>query len=477
MKSQIKNIILYLILYCTLCCLFSCKKLVDIPPPVSTITTSQVFATDDQAESAMAGIYYGMINSVNPSPFCGGVTINAGMSADEFICFNGTDETSLQFQNNTLLSTNGNVTQIWNNAYSTLYGCNAVIEGLQSTKTVDDSTKTELTGEAEFIRAFANFYLVNLFGDPTLVTTINYQDTRLLKNSTSAVIYSNIVADLKDASSKLAIDFSAGHGQRIVPNKWAAIALLARVYLYLGDWQDAETLSASVINNSALFSLSPLTGPSEVFSINSTETIWQLQQSNENGPSFNATPEGYVLIPSDSTSQPQYVYLTQNLLSAFEKGDMRRFAWVDSTNYLGIKYYYPYKYKVGISQQTVGGPYTEYYMVLRLAEQYLIRAEAEAHLGDVGNAANDLDIIRNRAGLTNTTASGQTELLAAIAHENQIEFFAEWGHRWLDLKRTGEALTVLKLLKPKLTLNGLIYPIPPGDISADPNLRQNPGYQ
>jgi hypothetical protein len=472
MKIQIKNIVFYLSLTSILCGV-SCKKLVQVPPPINSITTSEVFSTDGQATSAMAGIYYNMINA-GYNAFSGEMTIYPGASADELDFFSN-DAGNIQFQDNTLLNGNYTVLGLWVTSYSTIYACNSVIEGLESTTTVDDSTKSELTAEAEFIRAYANFYLVNLFGDPALVTTINYQKTELSPNSNSAAVYALIVSDLKDAISKLAADYSAGKGQRIVPNKWAAVGLLARVYLYMGDWSDAGKQATNVINNTGLYSLSPLSGTSEVFSVNSSEAIWQLQQSNATN-TYNAVPEGYYIIPGTSTSEPLSIYLTTSLLNAFEKGDQRRLTWVDSTNYYGVTYYYPYKYKISNVQATYNGSYTQYYMMLRLSEQYLIRAEAEARLNDLANATNDLNAIRNRAGLPNTTAVDQSSLLAAIAHENQIEFFAEWGHRWLDLKRTGLAISVLKPLKPKLTPDGLLYPIPFSEITADPNLKQNPGY-
>jgi starch-binding outer membrane protein, SusD/RagB family len=476
MKKHMNNIIYYLLIGCVVFSV-SCKKAVEIPPPINTITSTQVFATDQQATSAMAGIYLGMIDqSSGLGPFNSQITIWAGASADEFLLFDpGATNFNLQFQNNTLLSTNYTILgSLWAPAYSTIYGCNSMIADLQSSKTVDDSTKSELTGEAEFVRAFANFYLTNLFGDPPLVTSINYQKTSLLPNSNSATIYNAIVSDLKDAISKLHQDYSAGKGQKVVPNKWAASALLARTYLFLNDWTNAQKQATAVINT-GLYSLSPLGGTSQVFSPNSSEAIWQLQQVNADYNFGNATPEGYTLLPYNDTS-PLYVYLTTNFLSAIETGDQRQVSWVGKTNYLGTDYYYPNKYKIGPGNQTLNGPYSEYYMVLRLAEQYLIRAEAEARLGDLADAANDLNMIRNRAGLPNVTASGQTDLLAAIAHENQIEFFAEWGHRWFDLKRTGQATTVLAPLKPKWKSTSVLYPIPFNELQTNPNLKQNPGY-
>jgi hypothetical protein len=117
-------------------------------------------------------------------------------------------------------------------------------------------------------------------------------------------------------------------------------------------------------------------------------------------------------------------------------------------------------------------------MVLRLAEQYLIRAEAHAQQKNVSGAADDLNKLRTRAGLSNTTAATQDDLLAAVAHERQTELFAEWGHRWFDLKRTGKAEEVLSTITTKQpwSNNKLVYPIPSMDVINDPSLKQNDGY-
>ena len=453
----------------------NCKKLITIPPPVGSITTSQVFSSDNQAQSAMTGIYYNMINNQNFSRY--GMSIFGGMSADELLIFNKTQTPYVQFQENDLTSSNAIVSgNFWANPFSALYGANSVIEGLSTSAGVHDSVKNELIGEAEFVRAFSNFYLVYLFGDIPLITTINWHKTNLLSRTSVSEISQTIISDLKDAQSRLPSDYSVGLSQRIIPNKWAATALLARAYLYQQQWDSAQIEASLIINHSGLYRLT--TGLDSVFLINSNEAIWQLQQDNVGGSTYNATPEGGQLIPVALNSHyPPFVYITNSLLTAFEPGDQRRIEWVDSTKYTGSQYYFPYKYKMGKGSASAGGAYTEYYMVLRLAEQYLIRAEAETKLGDLSDAAADLNIIRNRAGLPNTTANIQADMLTAIAHERQVELFCEWGQRWLDLKRTGQATTILSLNKGfTVNSNALLFPIPISELIVDPNLTQNEGY-
>ena len=107
---------------------------------------------------------------------------------------------------------------------------------------------------------------------------------------------------------------------------------------------------------------------------------------------------------------------------------------------------------------------------------YLIRAEARAEQGNTAGAAADLNIVRQRAGLPPTTATDPAVLLAAILHERQIEFFAEWGHRWLDLKRTGAVTSVLSAEKSHWDVTDALYPIPANELTENPKLVQNPGY-
>ncbi|MBC7851372.1 MAG: RagB/SusD family nutrient uptake outer membrane protein, partial [Chitinophagaceae bacterium] len=110
------------------------------------------------------------------------------------------------------------------------------------------------------------------------------------------------------------------------------------------------------------------------------------------------------------------------------------------------------------------------------AEQYLIRAEARAKLNDLTGAISDLNTIRNRAGLANTIAVSQQNILNAIAEERRTELFGEWGHRWFDLKRTGKINEVMNALKANWKATDALWPIPIDQLKANPALVQNPGY-
>jgi len=181
--------------------------------------------------------------------------------------------------------------------------------------------------------------------------------------------------------------------------------------------------------------------------------------------------------PTVSSGQGQTpVYLSSQTMANFELNDGRRQQWVDSVIAGGITYYYPCKYK----SATLNAALTEYTMVLRLGEQYLVRAEARATSNNIAGAQSDLNTIRARAGLDPVYPVDPAALMTAIQRERQSELFTEWGNRWLDLKRTGKVDTVMQDVavakKTDWRPEWQYYPLPAYDIAQDPHLVQNPGY-
>lgn len=137
----------------------------------------------------------------------------------------------------------------------------------------------------------------------------------------------------------------------------------------------------------------------------------------------------------------------------------------------------PYKFKYKTSTLAIAAGVSECPMILRLAEQYLIRAEARVKIGtNLSGALADLNVVHIRAGLPESTTIVPAALIDEIALENRKEFFCEQAHRWFDLKRTGKADAVIGALKPTYTTNAQLLPIPQSAIDANPNLTQNPGY-
>jgi len=465
--------------------LFSCNKLVEIPDPKNSLTTDRVFNNDTQAIGAMAGILTQMINADASSSFASGLTSQAARaSADEInLAFNSNGNIG-DLARNSLTAESGDANGIWSSAYQAIYGANGVLEGIEASKSalLRPQTRTELTAEAKFLRAFSYFYLVNCFGDVPLLLSTNLAENSNKPRTAVAIVYQQIINDLIDAANALPADYSVSGGERIRANKWAAKALLARVYLYTGDNSKAIQEATDVIGQTGLYQLETA-DLNKVFLKNSSETIWQLQQNVNKIYIGNAVPEAISMLPSPLHTGYSGD-LSPNLLKAFEPGDLRKAAWIDSTNFSqgGVDYNarFIYKYKTGRHNLVIGGAATEYYMVLRFAEMYLIRGEAFALSGQLSAGIEDLNILRRRAGIVPLpTTLTRDQTLAAIAKERQTELFGEWGHRWFDLKRTGKAEQVLSAIPAKQPWRGsyqLLYPIPKTELQRDHFLTQNPNY-
>lgn len=464
---------------------FNCKKVVTVDPPVTSTNGEIIFEDDNSAISVMNGIYTQMSLGGTYATGNSSISLRAGLSADELTLYSGVTNYSLSnyftnsLQANSLMPSGS---ESWRTFYNQIYVCNSVLEGISQSANLNPNVKRQLLGEAKFMRAFCYFYLTNLFGDVPLALTTDYKTNMLLPRTESSKVTDQMVLDLKDAQLLLTTGYVDAllinsTTERIRPNKWAATALLARVLLFKNDWTNAEIEATSVINNSGLYSLDTLNG---VFLKNSKESIWQLQpvrlgRNTEDAFTFIIPSSG----PSDINGMNgNPVYLSGFLLNTFENNDKRKLNWTKSVtiNPGAVTYTFPFKYK----NTNVVSSVTEYLTVLRLAEQYLIRAEARAHLGKISESLQDINIIRNRAGLPPTTATDVNSLLTAALRERQVEFFTEWGHRWMDLRRTGQIDLVMNMVAP--LKNGVwesedqLYPILQADIDANPNLTQNQGY-
>ncbi|MCK9305170.1 MAG: RagB/SusD family nutrient uptake outer membrane protein [Bacteroidales bacterium] len=454
--------------FCLLAVLISsCTKFVEIDPPRTALERSTVFANQETAEAAVRGLYYTLNGGSTWTSFAGGIgsiTFLSSLSADE--TETRSSNTNLDvFKNNTLLSTSINVRDLWKQMYETIYKANAVIEGVNNSEGLSSTLKNQFEGEAKVIRAFCHFYLANLFGDVALILTTDYRVNNVAGRTAVADIYEQVITDLKDAQTLLQPSYNTGTIERVRIDWGAATALLARAYLYKGDWPNAE-IQATACINAGPYNLQ--TNLDNVFLKGSSEAVWQL--SNDKNNSGDAI----------AFISKTYVALRQELLNSFEAGDKRRINWVkgitNTTNYITNKH------KVASSS-----PITEYQMVFRLAEQYLIRAEARIQqTGKIADGIADLNVLRARARATATTevpnplpalstTLSKEAALAAVEQERRIELFTEWGHRWLDLKRTGRVNAVIGALKPSWTSTAALYPLPQDQL-LNSNMEQNPGY-
>ncbi|BAV07551.1 SusD family protein [Filimonas lacunae] len=438
----------------------SCKKYVTLDTPPDALETNVVFTDSATATSAIVNMYSRMAASNQTGTLantCGwGVTTYGAMSADEGYYYGSGNFTD--YQTNTLAA--GNTANVlWSGLYQRIARANGAIVALPDAP-LSTTLKSQLLGEAKFVRAWMYFYLVSYYGGVPLYLNTDAITGSLLPRSAAADVYTLILQDLTDAKALLNTNYPST--ERARANKYVVSAMLARVYFYMGKWAEAEAEATTVISSGTYSLVQDL---STVFLNNSNETIWQISLASTTTPQ---TIFGSEYLPTGTT--PKFV-LYDTLVNAFETGDQRKTNWVASLSNANGTFYYPYKYKVAAT--TTG---KEYPIMLRLGEQYLIRAEARANQDNVTGAKEDVDVVRNRAGLTGTTAQTKAEVLAALTHERWVELFMESGDRWLNLKRLNQA-SVLKGLKPSWKDFQVLYPIPLSSRSANINLLDNDGYK
>lgn len=438
----------------------SCDSFVEVDLPSSQLTGQAVFEDLVTANAAMAGLYAKMRNNGILTGNATGISCYLGLYADEFDYYQ--QNAVSNFYNNTLFAGESGVSDIWNQSYNQIYDANSVIEGLNNSTAIAAADKKQLQGEALFVRALLHFYLVNLYGDIPYIMTTDYALNSTVSRMPTNTVYGFVVNDLNEAIELLSENYTTT--ERIRPNRSTAKALLARVYLYMGLYPEAANAATAVINN-PLYTWE--TDLDKIFLKESTTTIWQFMP---NAAETN-TAEGDLYI--FAAGPPPIVGLKPSFVNAFEANDQRKLHWTTAVTDGITTWYYASKYK----QETSTPNSVEYSIVFRLAEQYLIRAEARAYQGDLIGATADLNLIRTTAGLSNSSAVTADEIIMDIFNQRRFELFTEFGQRFFDLKRTGKLDQTLSVSKTGWNTTDTLWPLPALELNSNPNLNpQNSGY-
>jgi hypothetical protein len=429
----------------------SCKKYLD-EKPNNAIATEDAIIDAGTARAAITGTY-DRLQSYYASQYPTLGTITA-----DNVIFNGTLSEYLQLDQNAIPTDNVITIGTYSAIYRTINSANSVIAYVPG---VNDplltvAEKNKILGEAYFIRALSYFDLARGWGGVQLQLkpTTDLNGLKGIKRSTLDQTYDQVLADLIQAENLLPEDATT----RNRAQKSTARALRARLHLYRKQWVDAENYATQVINNTKYalvkpyktFFTAPFLSTESVleltFSVNDKNGFWGTWYPSSAGGSFTLKPSDAIVAKLNNP----LIGGTRNTLIAGT-----------APNVYGVLY--------NTTSSSIDPSY-----VIRIAELYLIRAEARAQqnkLTGINSAASDLNIIRDRAGLAPTTAVTQADLLQAIEDENSVEFPFE-AHRWFDLVRTGRAGAVLGITDP----NRLLFPIPLSDVLSDPDVTQNPGY-
>lgn len=437
----------------------SCNKLLEVTPKY-IYTTKEIYASDLMADSVVVGMYGQFATAENE------LSLSTGLSSDEFTPGINSFNPGYTFMYNYNLSPfTAQTNDFWSQLYTTIGVSNAIIEGVGQSTGMSQAAKDAALGHAKFMRALNYYFLVNLYGDVPLIRSTNYQEERLKPRVAVATIYTQIIQDLEEASQLLSADYP---GERIKATKWAALALLSRVYLFTKDWAKAEQAASQVIAQTQLFQLGQLdhadgTAPMDIFTKNNPEQILQLWNSTGSSIGLRTIGEYAAFTVTEDPN---------GILEAFEPQDRRKENFVRFEETLNA--YQVNKYRSNGEEGSLNNEYTS---VLRLAEQYLNRAEARLELG-LPTAMDDINILRKRAGLSDLSSGlSKSQARAALVHERRVELCFEWGDRWFTLKRLGLADAVMKEAKPTTWKSfAQRYPIPTVEIQNNRQLTQNPGY-
>lgn len=458
-QKYLKNNFALFIIFISLI-LSGCEDYLEVDDPLGQIPHEMIFQDEATATAAVTTLYSKLRDETLITGNLLGLNVIMGLYADELDYYGPPGTTMENFYNHTVIAGNETVRSTWNTSYNLIYLCNAILEGLDNSTAISQDLKDQLKGETLFVRSLTYFYLVNLFGDVPYTTYTDYEINKNLSRTDEQEVYTNITQDLLLARSLLIEQYPSG--ERIRANRFVADALLARIYLYMGNYQQADIYASEVINHTQLYLLEILENE---FLKESNSAILQLKP-RQNGENTNEA--GIFLF---EVGPPFLVGLSPYVANGFEEGDLRRQLWVKETGSEDQLWFMANKYKMRENTGTT----VEYSIVFRLAEQYLIRAEARLNTGNLTGAASDLNMLRSRAGLP--LVDTFVDLQAVLLQERKSELFTEQAHRWFDLKRLGRAEEFLSPLKPNWSQTHLLLPIPEAELTINPNLQpQNPGY-
>ncbi len=344
----------------------------------------------------------------------------------------------------------------------------------------DAASKANLKGQAQFLRAFAYFDLVKLFGKaPLHLEPVIDRQGAALPLAEAPELYTQIISDATAAIANLPLKSKQEAGR---VTSGSARTLLADVYLTQKKWAEAETLLQAIVS-SGEYTLMPTY--EQAFSDtdankNNKESVFEVQylqgSAGLNGTfMYNFLPRPIApdeLLPITGTSNPQPLtgegnnIPTPDIIAAYEDGDTRKDAsigYVTLGGSLRDNKVYPYIKKYA-KKHSLHNNTGSNWPVYRYAEVILMLAEAQAEQGKTADAANNLNIVRTRAGLGATTASSQDALRTAIYNERRVELAFE-NKRWPDLVRTGRALDVITAYGNRIKSKPLDYYYPSGAVA------------
>ncbi|MFT3822810.1 MAG: RagB/SusD family nutrient uptake outer membrane protein [Chitinophagaceae bacterium] len=480
-----------------------CKKMLEETAYTGTYT-KDFYSNASEAEAAITAVYgnlYVMYSS--GAPF-----FASDWSADQTFPRNVVGRNTLtQFSydpsysvQNSFGRSNESPMEIWKRAYQAIESANWVIDKVPGTPMTDTARRNNIVGEAYFLRAFFHWTLAKNFGSIVVKTTAtNSIDNAFVGRSAIADVYKQIIDDLTKAEQLLP-DYSASFVKGRMSRQSAQV-LHAKAALYNERWAEALASAQAAISSNK-YSLVP--SFTDLFTaakkdLARQEVMFDVELNNTTNP-IRQSQIHYFYAPLGSSDYNKGgaggIYAFSAFYNSFSSVDKRKDLLATSyTNTAGV--FVPQasidtrlatkdlvlmgKYK---DPNSVGAYASNNIYLLRLADAYLIAAEAEARQnGATATAYSYIKTVRDRAGLPALTAGlSQQAFIDSVLRERSWEFYGE-GDRWYDLTRTNKFLTVIPAAvnadypaRTPLAKNRY-FPIPQQEINANPKLTQNDDWK
>ncbi|GAB2542629.1 RagB/SusD family nutrient uptake outer membrane protein [Spirosoma aerophilum] len=481
MKSYTKSIKL-LVLSGLICLSSGCgEKFVDLIPQ-DVIPVGSFYKSEADIRAALTGAY-GNLRGIYNSYF-----LYTEVPSDNTRTFGENEVGQGELDKFTYLPSSTNMSGAWNDAYRTISNCNVILDKISPVSFASTTTKDQYAGEAKFLRALMYFNLVRYFGDvPLVLKEITTEaDAYSFTRSPVATVYAQIEKDLLEAEKVLPAKYTGANIGRATSG--AAKSLLGKAYLQQKKWPEAEAKLAEVIASGTYRILPNITDVFGVGRDNNDEIVFAVQyvsggfgEGNSYSANFAPQPSGTTIIGVTGNS---FNTGTQDLFDAYEKGDVRRDAYMGIYGTPPNVYYWAKKFIYYVTLQNEG---ENDWPVLRYADVLLMYAEAANNNGKTDLALTQVNTIRKRAGLAEKTGLSRTDTQLAIEQERRVELAFE-GHRWYDLIRWDKEVATMLAFKAKYTSNDpananmspsatkRLYPIPFRERTLNPSLTQNPGY-
>ena len=439
---------------------YSCSEELLNKEPISSFPAQGFYKTSSDAQAGVYGIYDAL-----QSTFSRNLAFWGEGRADA-VQTNHSGEPLLLKQNNlnpTISSAS------WNSIYQTISRANYAIKYIPDVFEGESEYSNQLMGQARALRALSYFYAVRIWGDvPLIIEPYESVDQDIfIPKTDKELVLDQIEEDLLFASQNSSQQFG-GERDRILITKGGADAILTHFYMWKKDYQKAIESAQRIMDNS-LYSLVSINDWSKIFTTGfSNESIFEV--------GYDETQTNMLRVLYALGSDSDY-FPSEDFRNSFEEGDLRQDLIYDVTQEQPRKVWK--FFGEGFSDESPD-PSSNNIVLFRLADIILLKAEAHNQLGDVEQALNLLNIIRERAGLPDLNQSEAIILYgdvhSAIIHERFIELSFE-GHRWFDLVRLGKAIEVMNPINGLSDEENLVWPIHENAINRNPNLQQNPFYE